>query len=308
MERLLRLFNQNLPISRRHFFQTAGRAVGVSAIGAMASGTYAYTVEPRWLETNRYTVKLAKLPPAFTGVRIVQLSDLHHSEYLGREYLKEVFDAVMTEKPDLILITGDFITGFHGNVKAYRRKTGDFFLRELSDMLRKVKAPFGVWGCPGNHDFWYGFSAVSRFMKQSGIRILRDEHVRLNRQNQQLLLIGLTDLWSEPIRWRRALRHTSKKDCRLVMMHNPDSFSQTVRFGLDFVMCGHTHGGQISLPFIGPPILPIANRAFVQGWFREGNTQMYVNRGIGVIGIPIRFNARPEIAVFELQPEESKLS
>ena len=306
MERLLRLFNKNLPISRRHFFQTVGRAVGVSAIGAMASGTYAYAFEPRWLETNRHTVKLAKLPPAFAGTRIVQLSDLHHSEFLGREHLEEVLESTMAEKPDLVLITGDFVTGFLGNVKAFRRKTGDFFLRELAEVFRKVKAPLGVWGCPGNHDFWYGYSTVKRFLRQSGVHLLRDEHVRLSRQNQSIVLVGLTDLWSEPIRWRRALRRTSKKECRLVMMHNPDSFSQAVRFDLDFVMCGHTHGGQISLPFIGPPILPIANRAFVQGWFRDRGTQMYVNRGIGVIGIPIRFNARPEIAVFELQPDAPK--
>ena len=133
------------------------------------------------------------------------------------------------------------------------------------------------------------------------IRLLRDEHVRLYRNGQSIVLVGLTDLWSEPIRWRKALNRTGAKDCRIVLMHNPDSFSQTVRFGLDFVMCGHTHGGQISLPLVGPPILPIANRRFVQGWFREGATQMYVNRGIGVIGIPIRFNARPEMTIFELQ-------
>jgi predicted MPP superfamily phosphohydrolase len=306
MERLLRLFNKNLPISRRHFFQTVGRAVGVSAIGAMASGTYAYAVEPRWLETNRHTVKLSKLPPAFAGTRVVQLSDLHHNEFLGREYMQEVLEATMAEKPDLILITGDFVTGFLGEVKSYRRKTGDFFLRELSEMLRKLKAPLGVWGCPGNHDFWYGYSTVKRFLRQSSVHLLRNEHVRLSRQSQSIVLVGLTDLWSEPIRWRHALRHTSRKECRLAMMHNPDSFSQAVRFGLDFVMCGHTHGGQISLPFIGPPILPIANRAFVQGWFHDGASQMYVNRGIGVIGIPIRFNARPEIAVFELQPDVPK--
>lgn len=305
MERLLRLFNKNLPISRRHFFQTVGRTVGISAIGAMASGTYAYALEPTWLETNRHTVKLPKLPPAFDGLRIVQLSDLHHSEYLGREYLDQVLDAAMAEKPDMILLTGDFITGFRGDVKDYRRRTDDFFLRELTEMFRKLKTPLGVWGCPGNHDFWYGFSTVKRFLKQSNVRLLRDEHVRFNRKDQQIILVGLTDLWSEAIRWRRALRHTSKKDCRIVMMHNPDSFGQTVRFGLDFVLCGHTHGGQISLPFIGPPVLPIANRRFVQGWFREGDTQMYVNRGIGVIGIPIRFNARPEIAVFDLQKQDA---
>jgi uncharacterized protein len=305
MERLLRLFNKNLPISRRHFFQTVGRAVGVSAIGAMASGTYAYAVEPRWLETNRYTVKLNKLPPAFHGTRVVQLSDLHHNEYLGREHLEEVFDATMAEKPDLVLITGDFVTGFLGDVKNFRRKTGDFFLRELSELLRKVKAPLGVWGVPGNHDFWYGFSTVKRFLRPSGVHLMRDTHMRFSRKDQSIVLVGLTDLWSEPIRWRRALRHTSRKECRIAMMHNPDSFSQTVRFGLDLVLCGHTHGGQINLPFIGPPILPIANRAFVQGWFREGATQMYVNRGIGVIGIPIRFNARPEITVLDLQPEQA---
>lgn len=304
MERLVRLFNKNLPISRRHFFQTVGRAVGVSTVGAMASGTYAYAVEPRWLETNRHTVELFKLPSAFAGTKVVHLSDLHHSEYLGREYMEQVLDAAMAEKPDMVVITGDFITGFHGDVKTYRRKNGDFFIRELAELFRKVKAPLGVWGCPGNHDFWYGFATVRRFLRQSGVHLLRDEHVRLSRKNQSIVLVGLTDLWSEPIRWRRALRRTSKKDCRLVMMHNPDSFSQTVRFGLDLVFCGHTHGGQISLPFIGPPILPIANRRFVQGWFREEKTQMYVNRGIGVIGIPIRFNARPEMAVIELQPQK----
>jgi hypothetical protein len=295
------MFDAKFPISRRLFFQLLGRTAGVSAVGLLGGGIYARMVEPTWLEVNRYKVPLPKLPSVFSGMRIAQLSDLHHSELLEKEYLEKVMLCVMEEKPDLIAITGDFITGYHGDVGAYHRTVGDRYLAAVCEMLKTLRAPLGVWASFGNHDFWFGHKMVAAYLaERCGIRVLRDENVPIERRGQRFFLVGITDLWSEPIQWKKALRGTSSGDCTIAMMHNPDGFVEAQRHGLDFVMCGHTHGGQVRIPFFGPPVLPIEDRRLAQGWFREGPTRMYVNKGIGVIGFPVRFNVRPEAAIFEL--------
>jgi predicted MPP superfamily phosphohydrolase len=295
------------PITRRRFLGLAGRTLAVSIVGLAAGGTYACTVEPTWLEVNRHRVVLPRLPPAFAGIRIAHLTDLHHSELLGKKYLEEVFETVMRERPDMIAITGDFITGFRGDFADHRRRNGDFFLAEICEMLKVLRAPLGVWASLGNHDFWYGAQQVTQFLfERAGVRVLRDENVRIVIEDSQIALVGLTDLWSETIAWDRALSGVGESDCRIAMMHNPDAFDAACAAGLDLVMCGHTHGGQVRIPILGPPILPIKQRRFAEGWFHSGGTRMYVNRGVGVIALPVRFNARPEAAIFELQPEAEK--
>ena len=109
-------------ISRRRFLQLSSRALGAAAIGIMGGGTYAFAAEPRWLEVNRYRVVLPKLPPVFSGIRLAQITDLHHSELLEKEYLEKVIARVLEEKPDMILITGDLITGYRGEVTDYQKK------------------------------------------------------------------------------------------------------------------------------------------------------------------------------------------
>jgi predicted MPP superfamily phosphohydrolase len=257
-------------------------------------------VEPTWLELNRFDVPITGLPAAFAGFRIAQLSDFHCSRQVTPAYLSEAVTLAQAQAPDLVVLTGDFI---HRGYK---------YVNAVAKPLSRLSAPHGVFAVLGNHDFSVrnalGFRryrhlhrAVAHALSENGIHVLHNEAVCLNRQDARLHLIGVEDLWSRVCDLEGAFSDLSPSVPCIVLAHNPRTVEYLAGRRCDLMLSGHTHGGQVHVPGLGRPTLSRRARRFAAGMYRYGNTQIYVNKGVG-FGFRFRFGVRPEVAVLTLQP------
>ncbi|MCC7211417.1 MAG: metallophosphoesterase [Candidatus Brocadia sp.] len=269
-------------ISRRTFMRGAlGCGVGVLSVGG-----YSRLLEPRWVEINTTGIKIAGLPKRFEGMTIAQISDIHHSKYVPREFVRRCVLKVNALSPDIIVLTGDYI--YH---------SGEFLV-PVAEELSELQAEEGVFAVLGNHD---EKDQTIQVLSKAGIRVLVNEHVTLYRKSDYLFIAGVDDSLRGRVDLRRTLNGTDDKP-KLLLAHNPDVIEMAKDADVDFVMAGHTHGGQVSFPFYGPPAVPTRSGVrYAAGLFYEGNTAMYVNKGIGVSWFPVRFLVRPEITLFTLQ-------
>jgi predicted MPP superfamily phosphohydrolase len=262
--------------------------------------SYAVRVEPTWLEVNRHTIPVAGLPAAFAGLRVVQLSDLHCGRHLPGHYLDEAMALALAQHPDLIVLTGDFIH------KGYRG------VETAAAAVATLRAPLGVFAVLGNHDFSVRNAlgirrhrglhrAVADALAARGVRVLRNELVRLRRGEHSLALGGVDDLWSRECDLERTLDGLSPDEPRVLLAHNPQTVDRLAGRRCDLMLSGHTHGGQIDWPGLGRVTLGRKARRHAAGLYRENGTWLYVNKGVGY-GWRIRFNVRPEVAVLTLEP------
>jgi hypothetical protein len=262
--------------------------------------SYGYRVEPTWLELNCFEVAIPDLPASFAGFRIAQLSDFHCSHQVTTAYLAEAVELALAQSPELVVLTGDFVH------RGYR------YVEPVAETLGQLRAPYGVFAVLGNHDFSVrnalGFRrhrhlhrAVSRALTDRGIQVLHNQSVRLTREEGVLHLIGVADLWSRVIDLDRAFDGLCPSVPTVVLAHNPRTVEWLADKRCDLMLSGHTHGGQIHLPGLGRPTLGKRARRFAAGMYRHGNSQVYVNKGVG-FGFRFRFGVRPEVAVLTLQP------
>lgn len=288
-------------ISRRTFL----KRIAYTTTGIAAASIYPAFIEPHRIQINHIHLAFPALPAAFEGLTIAHITDLHRSRAVSAEYLTRCVELINAEKPDLIALTGDYITSFNhfgppGRLLIGNRKTVTGFAYDLGRILARARAKFGVYASLGNHDVWFDPALISNILKQAGICVLRDESATTIINGQPLAIIGLRDFGTEAVHLTHAFAGVNAP-FNLVLMHNPSIFERWTRPGNHLILAGHTHGGQINLPLIGPPILPSNTLCqYPQGLFQRGNSRMYVNRGVGVIYPPVRFNCRPEIAIFHL--------
>ncbi len=263
---------------------------------ALAYG-YARFVEPRWLKTT--TISLALLPPTAEadGITILQLSDLHHSDAVSLRYLRRSLQRAINEQPDLILLTGDYIT---------TRIDDERFL----EILKLLPQAAPTLSCPGNHDGgpWAqamaGYATtgpIKRLLEEAGIHYLENDWTLINVRGVAIAIGGMGDLWArncEPEAIQEAF-NTANADLKLLLSHNPDSKAKLGALNWDLMLSGHTHGGQFRLPLLGAPFAPIKDKAFLVGLCAYGNRWIHVTAGLGNVH-GLRFNCRPEISVVKL--------
>ncbi len=287
-------------LSRRHFLLRLGCAGAALATGSVG---YAWAVEPHRVQVTRHRLTVPGLPPRWQGVTIAHLTDLHRSRYVSAEYLAACVARTNALQPDLIMITGDYLTharNARGRAVYGEELTGEQLTADCAAILGKARARFGMFASLGNHDHWFNAAVVTRHLESVGIPVLRNAHQPVRINGELLPVVGLGDLWTEGVDTERAFAGVDAPFA-IVLMHNPDTFEHWSRPGAHLILAGHTHGGQINLPLIGPPVVPSRYGAkYAHGLFRRGDTQMYVSRGIGAIYPPVRFNCRPEIALFTL--------
>jgi uncharacterized protein len=280
---------------RRHFLERTA----VVAVGApFVAGTYGLLYGRLNLETTAQTILLPRLPRAFEGFRICQLSDLHIGPFMPAEEIRKYVAIANAQKPDMIVLTGDFVT-FDSSTQ-----------HAVVEALSGLHAPFGVHGCLGNHDMWTRVEdSITRLFLQAGIRILRGANTPIAMQGDSLNLIGVD--FQSPRRFGPSppVQHLlgniegliDRNRVNILLSHNPDTFDRAAELGVDLSLAGHTHGGQVALEFISPELAPSRLvTPYVAGWFGKPGGQLYVNRGIGTIFIPIRVGAPPEITVYSL--------
>jgi len=281
--------------ARRMFLERTANAVTLAPFFA---GAYGLLYGRLNLETTAHRVPLPRLPRAFDGFRIAQLSDIHIGPFMPFEQIRKYVEMTNALKPDLIVLTGDFVT------------TDPRTQGPVVQALSGLTAPYGVFGSLGNHDAWAGVEySITRLFRQRGIRILRSEAVPIAIQDDWFNLIG-TDFQSlhrfgpsapVPILLEDVVPLIVRDRVNILLSHNPDTFDRAAELGIDLSMAGHTHGGQAALEFISPQIAPSRLvTPYVAGWFRKPGGRLYVNRGIGTIGVPIRIGAPPEITVYQL--------
>jgi predicted MPP superfamily phosphohydrolase len=259
---------------------------------------YAWAVEPNWIEVTRHEVWFKNLPEEFDGLVVAHLSDLHMREYGARE--RRVLEKLAEAKPDVIAVTGDF-TLEGSDPSAIRR-----FLEDL----RKQKPAFGIWAVLGNHDHWSppaaNDGAVRKFFSDTGVALLVNEWGRIGKNLDTLTMVGVDDPFTGYDNLGDALRGTQRTPFAILLTHSPQMFMKADLTKFDLVLAGHTHGGQVRLPGLGPLWLPAGSEGYDSGWFYGVNTQMYVTRGVGTSILPIRFLCRPEIALITLKRTVSK--
>jgi hypothetical protein len=247
----------------------------------------------RWPSGDRFSVNneriwLDALPGAFHGLRIVQISDIHHGLFLPEKWLSQAVHQANWLKPDIIALTGDFVT--------YSRRN----IGPAAELLGRLRARYGVFAVLGNHDFRVDAEAISQALRQQRIDVLRNRHVTVWFGGESLYLAGVDD-YGYGADLRRAMRGVPREAATILLAHNPRVIHLASRNNVSLVLSGHTHGGQVNLPLLGTVYGRSPERLrYKIGWDRMGATQIYVSRGIGTIVLPWRLRCPAEITHLEL--------
>lgn len=258
--------------------------------GAVVGLVDALLIESRRIKVTSPSVRLAGLPPAWDGVRIANLTDLHHGRIVRLGPIAEAVRLANAESPDLIVLTGDFVSRPGAITNA------------LSDVLAELKAPLGKLAVLGNHDHWAGAAAVREMLSAAGVHVLANDHVSFRRGNETLTVAGVDDLWAGLPDIGQAMQGAPFTGARLLLAHNPAyalKLPPWVR--LDLMIAGHTHGGQLRLPFTPRQARTVRRIRSGSGLIRSGTMPVHISRGIGMVGLPLRVNCRAELPIITLK-------
>lgn len=282
-------------MSRRLFLKrTLQLSVGAGLAGIGGAG-YAVGIEPGWVDVRNIAVMLPRLSSVFHGYRVVQVSDLHAGGWTTREHLADVVATVNAQSPDLIVITGDFVSG---NL--------DEAGRDIAATLGDLSARDGVLAVLGNHDHWAGVGRVREILAPMPLRELANQAHTIERGGSLLTIAGVDDIWEKMNRLEDALAEIPTEGAAILLAHEPDFADEAAASGrFDLQLSGHSHGGQVVIPFLAPPQLPYLGRKYHTGLYKVGEMLEYTNRGIGMIRPYVRFNCRPEITVLELRSQRT---
>jgi len=266
-------------VSRR----TALKTLVAGSVGATTGiGAYGYLYGRHELEVTRMTIAVDRLPPSLKGARIGLVTDVHRSRWVSEEDVARAVALVMAEKPDLIVLGGDYVTW--GNRQ---------FVEPSADALSPLAAPDGVFGILGNHDDDHAMPAA---LGRRGVQMLKDARTRITLRGESIDLIGIR-FWT-----RRASEIATiargALPMSILLAHDPRRLAEAAALDIPLVLSGHTHGGQVVLPLVGP--VAASKFPVVSGIGRRESTTMFVSRGVGTVYVPVRINCPPEVAVLTL--------
>src|ERR1700730_2723370 len=254
-------------------------------VGAAARSALA---EPFMLTIERREVFLRRLPDKLDGFRIVQLSDLHLGPLTSGEQLRRAMEVANNLDPDIIALTGDYIS--------HERH----YAAPCAELVGRLRARCGVFAVLGNHDHWTDAALITDLFRSEGIRVLVNEGMRFEKDGSSFWLAGVDDTMVGLEDLSVALAAARRDEMKLLLAHNPIILRRAARAGVDLVLSGHTHGGQVALRSernaSGRP-----RRRLLRGLGRQGETQIYVTRGLGTVILPIRYGCPPEVSLLELR-------
>jgi predicted MPP superfamily phosphohydrolase len=284
-------------ITRKKFL----RCFAGCALGGVAAGSYARWGETHWLRVTRTAIALPKRGrvAGAAPLRILHLSDLHAYEpWVSLDHIARAVALGLAQKPDLVCLTGDFITRRYGSFGEYAR------------ILHRLAVAAPTFACLGNHDggIWSandgGYSqveSVQGMLAAAGIDLLYNSYRDTVVKGHHLQLFGVGDWWSDRCRPGRAFAGVPPREgaLRLVLNHNPDAKVAFATYDWDLMLCGHTHGGQIGIPGIAEAIAPVQDKDFIAGLYRWQERQIFITRGVGNLH-GVRFLCPPEVSVLEV--------
>lgn len=267
------------------------KGAGAAAlVGAGGVSGYGGLVEAWDYEVTETAVPVRDLPERFEGFRIAQVSDVHHGRLVSIEEVRRVVGLASEARADLIALTGDYTTSLRE------------YVEPCAEALAELRAPEGVWAVLGNHDHRTDGPLTQRALVRRGINVLTNENTELRRGADALRLAGVDDWGWGKADFARALRGVDIARPSVLLSHEPMAFDVPETRGVSLILSGHTHGGQICLPFVGAPAAYVMKHLkYLRGMYEREGTRLYVSRGTGVIGLPVRLGARPEVAVLRLQ-------
>ena len=274
------------PPTRRDFLKASGIVLAAGLAGLSGWG-YMTRVEPAMVELTRLRTVLPRLDPAFDGYRLVQISDIHMDEWMTRRRLEDIVSQVNQLDPDLVAVTGDFITDARQQ-----------YLADLVFAMSKLRGRDGVVAVLGNHDYWSDHSFVRLILKGSGIKELPNQVLSLARGDARLHICGVDCSYEGHDRLDQVLEQLPEQGAAILMVHEPDFADTSAATGrFDLQISGHSHGGQVVLPFVGPLILPPHAHKYPSGLYNINGMLHYTNRGLGMVHFHLRLNCRPEITL-----------
>ncbi|OKP99748.1 metallophosphoesterase [Paenibacillus sp. P46E] len=274
-------------ITRRQFL--ARGAATVIGAGLLTSG-YAWQGEPNWLDITRLELSFKNLPSAFAGTRLVHFSDVHLGFNKDVHDLKRLAGHIKEAQPDIICFTGDIVDSYAEDLK------------ESVPILAELSAPLGKYAILGNHDY-KNTELLTRLLNEAGFRVLRNQSYLIQQGGAAIAVTGIDDMLHGKPDPQAALKGVPEDMFTLLMMHEPDYADTAEAYPFHLQLSGHSHGGQIRLPFLGAAFTPYGSNKYISGLYYTEKKRMpvYVNRGFGETYMPFRFMCRPELTIFTLR-------
>jgi predicted MPP superfamily phosphohydrolase len=256
---------------------------------------WGFLIEPGRLVIHEQTIQIDNWPQSLDGLRIAVLSDLHvDNRFITEKKLRTIVARTNQLQPELIVILGDYIAGAGRTTERVEPEV-------FSPVLKDFRAPLGVYSVLGNHDWWYSGAKVRKALEQSGIKVLENESAKVDARGTSFWLVGLADLWTRPQRIAETVATVPEGQPLIALTHNPDIFPDVPQ-RVQLVLAGHTHGGQVRFPIIGPVISSSEyGDRWVSGHVFENNHHLFVTTGIGTSIVPVRFGLPPEIVLLTLR-------
>jgi len=279
-------------ISRRKFL---GYGAAVVTCSAVAADTFFFA--PHHPVTEHIEIRLDRLPPSFNGFRIAQISDIHFGPYMGKAGVERGVLLAQQFNPDLVVLTGDFVSHPFGKPNG---PEGARHAEPVAEIFHRWQG-VPIVGILGNHDHWNDPKIVAGALRSGGIRVLLNESYAIEREQDRLWIAGLDDAFENKADLIKAIASVPKTEATIVLVHEPDVADNIARAPVDLQLSGHSHGGQVQIPGVGPIVLPYLGKKYPIGLYRIGQMQLYTSRGLGVINPPVRFDCPPEVTLITLR-------
>ena len=276
-------------LTRRRFLELGGASL-------LTLGLYAGEIARHELVIERRVISIEHLPEAFVGFRIAQISDIHFAEYTEPSFVERAVERINALRADMVVLTGDFVS-----MGPVRKDHAEAWIPLCTEILGRLTCALR-FGVLGNHDWMVNGDMLVESLGAHGIPVLQNLHQPIERAGQPIWKAGIRDLMSGEADLKLALPPNAlgDKEPVILLAHEPDVLPEVAAAGVDLMLSGHTHGGQVRLPFLPPLLLPPFGKIYVEGHFRRARTQLYVNRGLGAVGLPFRLNCPPEITELTL--------
>jgi uncharacterized protein len=280
-----------IPTTRRQFLRAA------AAAGTLAIAADAILLAPNRPRIVRHEFFLPRWPERLHGFTVAVLSDFHYDPYFSIHPLRAAVAMVNRLQPDLIALTGDFVSV---PLVGDERKAA-FAAEPCARLLRQMTAPHGLWAVMGNHDDATDPEHVARALRAENIQVLANQSEPIEQDGARFWLAGVNDVISGTADLTETLRRVPGGDAVILLAHEPDFADEASQYPIDLQLSGHSHGGQIRIPFLPPLYLPELAKKYVWGTYHVGPLTLHTNAGLGTIGIPMRLNCPPEITLLTLR-------
>lgn len=281
-------------VTRRGFFKKIFTLAFTALLTSGVGYYYARYIEPKQMKKLKHTITHSSIPESFSGIKIAQFSDTHIGHHFDKADLEKVIHKINEEEPDIVVFTGDLMD----NPLEYDRSYN------LIEILLKVKAPLGKFAIFGNHDHGgYGTETYEEIMEKSEFTVLKNENIQVELiDGSKIYIAGVDDLMLGRPDFRETLRNIPDDAYTILLAHEGDAAdSISEQFHVNLQLSGHSHGGQVQIPFLGPLITPPLGSKFYEGFYQLDDLTLYVNKGLGTTRQPYRFLAPPEISFFTLE-------